>query len=87
MSEKQKKTPIFVKIVKVLFPLILIAVGGVAMAYFKATAPVIKRTPPQRQVTAVQVESVREQKRTAVSLMVSVLWGSAILGQASAWRN
>ena len=74
MTEKHGKKSIIGKIIRILLPLVLIAGGGAAMAYFKATAPVIDRKPPQRQVTVVQVQSIeRKDTATAVSAMGTVV--------------
>jgi RND family efflux transporter MFP subunit len=73
MIENRQK-PIYLRMVKLLLPLIIIAVGGVAWAYFKASAPVIERKPPERQVRIVQIKTVvQTEARTSVSAMGTVV--------------
>ena len=55
-------------------PMMLILAGGVAWSYFKATAPVMERITPQRQVTVVDVQTVRQgNAATVVSAMGTVV--------------
>lgn len=73
MSVDQEKKSLFANIVKFMVPLILIAAGGAAWAYFKATAPVIARAEPQRQATVVQVRTVSATDiRTVINAMGTV---------------
>ncbi len=73
MFERRKKS-IYPKLVKVIFPIILVAIGGVAWAYFKATAPTFDRKPPQRQVRIVEVKTVdSSEARTYISAMGTVV--------------
>lgn len=44
----------FGKVLRALLPLLLILSGGAAWSYFKATAPVMKKSRPQRAVTVVE---------------------------------
>lgn len=74
MSEIQKKSSFSAKVVKFAVPIVLIAAGGVAFAYFKATAPTIERVAPHRSATVVQVQTVREgETRTVVTAMGTVV--------------
>mgnify|MGYP000327280425 CR=1 FL=1 len=74
MTETKTKASFFIKVGKFLIPLLLLVAGGAAYSYFKATAPVMRRATPQRQVTAVDVQTVQEQDvRTVVSAMGSVV--------------
>lgn len=66
MSGHPNKASLVTKTVNILIPLLLIAAGGVAWAYFKSTAPTIERTPPQRQPTVVQVASVEQHDAPTV---------------------
>lgn len=69
-----KQKSMYIKVLKAFFPLLLIVLGGVAWAYFKATAPVIERKPPARQIRNVQTETVsRTEARTAISAMGTVV--------------
>ena len=54
MSEQHHKTPWGVKAIKILFPLLLLAAGGVAWSYFQATAPVLTRSAPKPQTTIIE---------------------------------
>lgn len=73
MSEDQKKKSLFVKVAKALVPLMLIAAGGAAWAYFKATAPTIERTQPQRRAAVVQVQPAgQSDARTIITAMGTV---------------
>ena len=58
MNKNTSKPSLIALLAKIIIPLLLVTVGGVAWAYFKATAPVIERKPPQRQTTIVDVVSV-----------------------------
>ena len=74
MTENKTKVSFFIKVGKFLIPLLLLVAGGAAYSYFKATAPVMRRATPQRQVTAVDVKTVQKQDvRTVVSAMGSVV--------------
>jgi RND family efflux transporter MFP subunit len=74
MTEVQKNAPFIVKVAKLAVPMMLIVAGGVAWAYFKATAPTIERVPPERSATAVQVMPVTESDaRTVVTAMGTVV--------------
>ncbi len=73
MFEKRKKS-IYPILVKLLLPIIILAIGGVALAYFKATAPTFTRKPPQRQVRLVEVQKVdRTAARTYINAMGTVV--------------
>jgi len=74
MSEDRKKGFFFSKLTKILVPLMLIAAGGAAWAYFKATAPMIERTQPQRQSAVVQVQPAeRSDARIVIAAMGTVV--------------
>lgn len=74
MTEVQKNTPFIAKVAKFAIPMMLIVAGGVAFAYFKATAPTIERVPPQRSAAVVQVMPVAESEtRTVVTAMGTVV--------------
>ena len=73
MSADIERKTLFANVAKVLVPLILIAAGGAAWAYFTVTAPVIQRAEPQRQAAVVQVQSVHAtDTRTAINVMGTV---------------
>ena len=73
MFEKRKKS-IYPILVKIFLPVALIAIGGVALAYFKATAPTFTRKPPKRQVRLVEVNTVdRTAARTYINAMGTVV--------------
>ena len=72
-SESQKKS-IVRKFFRVLVPILLIVAGGVAWAYFQNTAPRIKRKPPVRQVTMVEVMTVQpEDSQPVIKSMGTVV--------------
>jgi RND family efflux transporter MFP subunit len=74
MSEDHKKTLFFKKAAKALVPLMLVAAGGAAWAYFKATAPTIQRTSLKRQAAVVQVQPVSQSNaRTTITAMGTVV--------------
>lgn len=74
MTDNRTETSFLIKVGKFLIPLLLLIAGGAAYSYFKATAPVMRRATPQRQVTAVDVKTVQKQDvRTVVSAMGSVV--------------
>ena len=74
MHLNQKKKTFWIKIFNVLLPIILIAAGGAAWAYFKATAPRIERAEPKRQPAFVEVRPVhRQEARISVSAMGTVV--------------
>jgi RND family efflux transporter MFP subunit len=50
----QRELTFFGKVFRALLPLLLILAGGAAWSYFKATAPVIQKKLPQREVTMVE---------------------------------
>lgn len=61
------------KVFRALLPLLLILVGGAAWSYFKATAPVIKKTLPQREITMVDtMTAAAADTRTRVTAMGTV---------------
>ncbi len=74
MSENQKKKLFFAKVAKIIMPLIFIAGGGGALAYFKVTAPIIERTlPQQRKAAVVQVLTAGQSNvRAVISAMGTV---------------
>nr|WP_321402117.1 efflux RND transporter periplasmic adaptor subunit [uncultured Desulfobacter sp.] len=76
MSEEtieKKELTFFGKTIRALIPLMLIIGGGVAWSYFKATAPVMKKAEPQRQVTLVETQTAVSQNLSAtVSAMGTV---------------
>lgn len=74
MSENKHKSSFSAKLGKIMVPMMLILAGGVAWSYFKATAPVMERITPQRQVTVVNVQTVRQDNAaTVVSAMGTVV--------------
>ncbi len=74
MSQESRAKRFFVKFAKVLLPLMLIAAGGGAWAFFKATAPVVPRAAPQREATVVQVQAARQtDSPTMVEAMGTVV--------------
>jgi RND family efflux transporter MFP subunit len=74
MSNHRRRSGFIVKVGKFLIPLMLIMAGGVAWTYFAATAPVIERAAPQRQVTVVDVQTVgQKDARTVISAMGTVV--------------
>ena len=76
MSEEpieKKELTLLGKTIRALIPLMLIIGGGVAWSYFKATAPVMKKAEPQRQVTLVETQTAVSQNLSAtVSAMGTV---------------
>lgn len=58
-----KPTP-FRTIMKIAIPVVIIAAGGVALAYFKNTGPRIKRERPKPRVAVVEVLSARRGQAT-----------------------
>lgn len=74
MRQNQKKTSFLVKVSKAFLPVLLIMAGAGAWAYFKSTAPVIHKSSPERQVTAVQVQAVSQTNaRAVISAMGTVV--------------
>jgi RND family efflux transporter MFP subunit len=74
MSEKKHRSSFWTRVGKALIPMLLIAAGGVAWSYFKATAPVMQRSTPQRQVAVVDVLTVKKgDARAVVSAMGTVV--------------
>ena len=74
MSKRKHKSSLFARIGKILVPLMLVLAGGAAWSYFKATAPVMERITPRRQVTVVDVETVhQDDAATVVSAMGTVV--------------
>lgn len=74
MSQEKSKPAFMAKVVKILLPMMLIAAGGAAWSYFKVTAPVMKRVAPQRQVSVVDVQTVRRvDARVVISAMGTVV--------------
>ncbi len=59
MGSNSQKRSILRRFFRVLVPIVLIAAGGVAWAYFQNTAPRIKRQPPVRQAIMVEVMTVQ----------------------------
>ena len=73
MSAINLKIKLIAKIGKILIPLVLIAAGGVAWSYFKATAPAMERAAPQRQISVVDVQTAEQgNARTVISVMGTV---------------
>lgn len=73
MTEVKKNTTFIAKVAKFAIPMTLIVAGGVAFAYFKATAPTLERVRPQRSAAVVQVMPVTESEtRTVVTAMGTV---------------
>ncbi len=74
MSKSKHESSLFIKIGKTVVPLMLILVGGAAWSYFKATAAVMERITPRRQVTVVDVRTVHQgDATTLVSAMGTVV--------------
>jgi len=59
MGSGSQKTSILGKLFRALVPILLIAAGGVAWAYFQSTAPRIERQAPVKQATVVEVMTVK----------------------------
>ncbi len=59
MSDPIRELTFFGKTVRALIPLLLILGGGAAWSYFKATAPVMKKGAPQRQVVTVETRTAQ----------------------------
>ncbi len=66
MSASHKKQTAIRIGMKVMIPLLLIAVGGAAMAYFKSTSPQVKRMRPKPPVTVVDVIPLIQTDASAV---------------------
>lgn len=66
MSTTDKKQTAVRISMKIVIPLLLIALGGAAMAYFKNTAPKVKRMRPKPPVTAVDVMPVVKTDAPAI---------------------
>ncbi|MBU2551029.1 MAG: efflux RND transporter periplasmic adaptor subunit [Proteobacteria bacterium] len=64
----------FKTVMKAIVPLALIAAGGAAWAYFQATAPRMKRKPPETRAVVVDVVTVRAgDARAVVKAMGTVI--------------
>ena len=73
MSETQTGLSFWTKIFKIVIPLMIIAAGGAAWSYFKATTPEMKRSAPRRHISVVEVRTARQSNaRTNISAMGSV---------------
>jgi len=59
MGSESREKSILRRLFRVLVPIVLIAAGGVAWAYFQSTAPRIQRKPPVRQAIMVEVMTVQ----------------------------
>ncbi len=59
MGSDSQQRSILRKVFRVIVPILLIAAGGAAWAYFQSTAPRIKRKPPVRAATVVEVITVQ----------------------------
>ena len=66
MNDPIKKTPILHRLIRILFPLALLAAGGGAWAYFQATAPKMERKMPEAKVWTVEVLAVKTSQAPAV---------------------
>ena len=58
MSHNKEETSLPRKILNILIPVLLLAAGGAAWAYFQSTAPSVKRKPAARQTIMVDVLTV-----------------------------
>lgn len=76
MSEitiEKKELTVWGKTIMAMIPLMLIMGGGAAWSYFKATAPVMKKMDPQRQVALVETQTaVLKNLKATVSAMGTV---------------
>ncbi|WP_319405748.1 efflux RND transporter periplasmic adaptor subunit [uncultured Desulfosarcina sp.] len=74
MSENKTNTSFWTKVGRTFVPLVLIVAGGVAWSYFKATAPVMQRSKPERKVAVVEVRTASlGDARTVVAAMGTVV--------------
>lgn len=77
MSEitlEKKELTFWGKIIMALIPLVLIIGGGAAWSYFKATAPVMAKAQPQRQVAIVETLTATSENTSAmISAMGTVI--------------
>lgn len=74
MSEHTHLSSFWGKVGKAFVPLMLIIAGGAAWSYFKATAPVMQRSTPQRKVAVVDVQTASlGDARAVVSAMGTVV--------------
>ncbi len=74
MSENKKISSFIARSIQVLIPVMLIVAGGAAWSYFTSTVPVMKKSPPKREVFVVDVQRVhRKDARTVVSAMGTVV--------------
>ncbi len=74
------------KIINILIPVLLIAAGGVAWAYFQSTAPSVKRKPAVRQAIMVDVLPVKlGDVRPVITAMGTVVPSREIILRARAF--
>lgn len=74
MSDNHPEPTFWGKVIRILIPLLLIAAGAAAFAYFKATAPVMQKAKPERKVAVVDVQTARlADTRAVVSAMGTVV--------------
>ncbi len=73
MSENKVGLSFWTKVFKIIIPLVAIVAGGAAWSYFKTTAPVMKRSAPQRHVSVVEVQTAGQRNaRSVISAMGTV---------------
>ncbi|OQY07717.1 MAG: hypothetical protein B6I22_02460 [Desulfobacteraceae bacterium 4572_123] len=66
MNSTREKAAGFKIVLKVMFPVALIALGGAAWAYFHSTSPQVKRTLHKPQATLVNVVTVKTANSRAI---------------------
>lgn len=66
MNPNPKKTSIIGRLTRIIVPLALLAVGGVAWAYFHATAPRMSKKPPSISVPMVKITQIATSDTPAV---------------------
>jgi RND family efflux transporter MFP subunit len=85
MTVHTKKSSIPKKIINLLIPVLLIAAGGVAWAYFQSTAPQVERKPAVRQATIVDVLTAKmEDVKPVITAMGTVVPAREIVLRARA---
>lgn len=73
MSSNTRELTLFGKVLRILLPLLLLAGGGAAWSYFKATAPAMKKAKPKRQVAMVEtLAATRTDARAMIHAMGTV---------------
>lgn len=74
MTDHKPKSTFWIKVGRAFIPLVLIIAGGAAWSYFKATAPVMQRSTPQRKVAVVDVRTASlGDARSVVAAMGTVV--------------